>query len=447
MTTIECLICCNPIQSEEKKIYKCPCKASKAHVKCATSEGEDLFCPMCMKGFELTGNIPSILELKTLCCGKDVKSKETYLKSLIELNDNKESKDLSILCPLCSKTINRIVMEPILTNKEIEQLIKKYTVRTCSECKQVLIDDFITLSCRHYYHPLCVKNILNTAEKCKNCNKPIEDIQEKLNECYKILGRNCAYCGSSEDRFALLYCNHYICNECSNKFYNGDNTCFHKEAEGVMGECIICNKGALVRNIVLHCNHVYNIDYKETAISQLKCKECRRELNDSEVCIIRAKTKYSFINTKEETKGSLTNTNFNLKRPYMTKRKFKTPPIDKLKETYTIIVNLCSECNHYREGMYKFTCDHLFICQTCITNITLNQILNNEFPTLCCPKCEMPINLSFIEMINKIDDSKVKSKVRVWESNNIKSSICCLVPAIRKPNGRFTCTNCYEENL
>eukprot|EP00826_Nyctotherus_ovalis_P006410 TRINITY_DN11512_c0_g2_i2.p1 TRINITY_DN11512_c0_g2~~TRINITY_DN11512_c0_g2_i2.p1 ORF type:complete len:468 (-),score=124.32 TRINITY_DN11512_c0_g2_i2:28-1431(-) len=459
MAATECLVCCKPISNEEKRMYRCPCKASKAHVKCITSE-DDLFCPMCMKEFELRENVLSILELKTLCCGKEVRDKDKYLQSLIEVNDKKESKELGILCPLCSKTINRMIMETILTRDEIEHLIRKYTTRTCPECKkEIANEDFITLSCNHHYHVPCAKLFLaKDFPKCREegCGKAVESVEEKLEECYKLLGRNCSYCGGSEDRFALLLCNHYICDECADRFYKGENRCFDFE-KAITADCKICNRRSGVKNIVLQCNHVYNIgsDKPIEGSSQLRCKECRSELNDLEKFVLCGRRERS-SDVKEEAKDLLLGVDFKeledvhakmFKQPYATKLKFKTPPIDRLKPAphkSTLMMKRCTECKHHREGMYQFACEHFFICQTCIATSVPNQLLAHKLPSYC-PECEKPINLSFVNFLSNANGSRIQRELKAWEKVNLKVSKCCSVSAVRKANGRFVCTGCNKE--
>lgn len=315
----ECFYCRERIGKNSGFEYACQC-GIRAHARCAEVKEDANVCPKCFRkwtyrlvplsskeGLDKTWVLP--------CCREEIEDKGIFMNTLIELNAKKMAPNVErAICPFCSKTLGRSDMKKILTDAEIESVLKGSTeaendvlmnavlpVEVCSKCGSELIRDepYITFECGHRYHTLCAKTVLELEvhsyelPKCaaRNCGKAVYVKYELVRKCKEVMGRYCACCGESGIRFVLLECKHYVCKHCGENFRTGKNKYFKSSYSDIIVDCKVCDEERQAKQIVLQCGHTmtfYRIRRDHLSFDSgegkfLGCGECLCALNDVEL--------------------------------------------------------------------------------------------------------------------------------------------------------------------
>ena len=308
---LECYLCENEIKEISGHEYNCAC-GLRAHELCIDNRISGKSCPQCSRRLTLRKVPPSKKRWILPCCKIEIQDKEIYINTLIELNRKKMISNVEkLICPFCSRTLDRTDMKKILTTSEINPILKALSTRklkaikektkteVCSRCSAKLTKDkeFISFDCGHKYHIICAKGILEDPAylrkipKCtaKDCEKSVHNSERLLRECNEIMAKNCTCCGEPGTRFVLLKCNHYVCKKCGENFRNGENKYLERKFHTLEVDCKICYEKIEAISLVLQCGDIMQFSSINTTYNYSKlhniisCKECSCSLDDVEL--------------------------------------------------------------------------------------------------------------------------------------------------------------------
>lgn len=320
-----CYLCKREIKESNEYEYDCTCGV-KVHDTCMENEFKSKGCPKCLKILTLK-RVPRHTARESEgwilpCCREEIQDKEILMNALVELNRKKKiAHSERVICPFCSRTLDRVEMAEIFTNAETERILKEsswaeqkpiqqednknkrddnLTIEKCSKCTAELsADSSIPFECAHRYHILCAKSILEangnntTLPTCaaRNCGATVYNRKTLLDRCNDALAKNCACCDEPGSKLVVLKCGHYVCKKCGENFRSGKNKYFVGSFYEVEVDCKICDYKELALNIILQCGHT--MSFSEIRTSQrmhdsdrgkiLTCKKCSCTLNDVEL--------------------------------------------------------------------------------------------------------------------------------------------------------------------
>jgi len=309
---LEWHLCENEIKEIDEYEYSCAC-GLRAHELCIDNRLSNKNCPQCNRTLTLRKVPPS--EKKQIqktwvlpCCKEEVQDKEIYINTLIELNRKKMTSNVKrVICPFCSRTLDRADMKKILTTSEINSIVKALSTieskaikeetktEVCSKCSAELTKEkeSISFECGHKYHIICAKAILEDLAylrripKCtaNDCEKSVYNSERLLRECNEIMAKNCACCGEPGTNFILLQCKHYVCKKCGENFRNGKNKYLERKSHTLEVDCKICDEKIEAISLVLQCGHIMqfssiNAKYNYSRPYIISCEECSFSLDD-----------------------------------------------------------------------------------------------------------------------------------------------------------------------
>ena len=98
---------------------------------------------------------------------------------------------------------------------------------------------------------------------------------------------------------------------------------------------------------------------------------------------------------------------------------YNRPVLTKMAKYKIKTSNKCVICYLNGTGIYRFLCEHTFICINCINEKTIKKIETGTFLEYC-KKCKEPINPTFADHMANSDYYNVSKKAFDWKKDNIK---------------------------